>query len=456
MIATHADSCETMDQPAEGRSMWLTEGSPRTRARNGGVLLVHPGKQHAYEVALALQRVGQLREFVTGLYYKPGTFPYSVLGYLPGSVRRSLLREFAKRTAPDLSTELIQSWPYAEIVSRTVGRIPWVYRLSRGRSGYPFVNKVAGLYVSRRLGGMHPRPAAIYGFLGAAREPFARARGLGIPTVLDVPIVLDMSGTLRQEYRSLGLSASVPPSDSKRLNKELELADWVVAPSPAVRESVKRAGFAGRGIFVVPFGADPAIFKPAAGVTSPRPFRVVFAGRLEVRKGLHYLLEAWKAARLKGELILAGSPGEEEFVARMRKQYAGLFVEAGNLIQSELAALLSTSDVFVLPSLAEGSALVIYQALASGLPCIVSSEAGSVVRDGVEGFVIPARDSRALRERLERLYHDRDLRERMAEAAIARSREFAWDRYHRELISVIAVVLGDDHSSVTVMKGRGN
>lgn len=432
-------SRDTMTAVAEYRS--AQQDRRHLSVSDGGVVVVHPGKQHAYEVALAFQRAGCLRVFLTGLYYKPGSFPDSLINWLPRSLRSRLLDELTKRTDPELSGDLVRGWPYAEMLSRTAGRIRWIQRLSQGRSGYPLVNWATGWHASRLIAGMRPRPQAVYGFLGSARDAFARARELGIATVLDVPIVLNADETLQREYDLLGLKETVVPSPSTRVSKELELADWIVAPSPAVVDSVREAGFAGQGVFVVPFGADPRLFKPAIRPATPGRFRAVFAGRLEVRKGLHYLLEAWREAGLDGELVVAGSPGEQTFISRLRQQYQGIFVEAGNLTQPQLAELFSTSDVLVLPSLAEGSALVSYQALAAGVPCIVTAEAGSMVRDGIEGFVVPARDSRTLRDRLEQVYRDRDLRQGMAHAALARGRQFTWDRYHGELFSAMGKVL---------------
>lgn len=409
--------------------------------RGGGVVVVHPGKQHAYQVALALHRAARLRQFITGIYYKPEAVPYSVVRSLPSPLRTPALRELGKRVESQLPSERVRSWPYAELFSRAIGRAGWLGRASRGRAGYPFVNWATDLYASRVIVGMHPRPDAIYGFFEAASRTFACARRLGIQTILDVPIIVEARETVRREYRALGLGDGLLPPPSRTVAAELALTDWVMVPSAAVADSVRRAGFAGRGIFVVPFGADPAVFAPAPPCEGSRRFRAVFAGRLEVRKGLHYLLEAWRTAAIDGELVLAGSPGEREFVDRLRRQYGGMFVEAGNLVASELAALFSTADTFVLPSLAEGSALVTYQALAAGLPCIVTEEAGSIVRDGVEGFVIPARDANALSERLRLLSSDHDLRRRMARAAAERGREFTWQRYHQELAAAIDVAL---------------
>ena len=67
---------------------------------------------------------------------------------------------------------------------------------------------------------------------------------------------------------------------------------------------------------------------------------------------------------------------------------------------------MAAADVFVFPSLFEGSAVVTYEALACGLPSVVTPNAGSVVRDGLEGFVVPPRDVEALAARMEQLGDD--------------------------------------------------
>jgi alpha-maltose-1-phosphate synthase len=98
----------------------------------------------------------------------------------------------------------------------------------------------------------------------------------------------------------------------------------------------------------------------------------------------------------------------------------------------------------VFPSLFEGSAVVTYEALASGLPCVVTAEAGSVVRDGLEGFVVGARDVAALAARMGALGRDRDLRARMAGAARARALAFDWPRYHRAIVAVVNDLIGPE------------
>jgi glycosyltransferase involved in cell wall biosynthesis len=102
-----------------------------------------------------------------------------------------------------------------------------------------------------------------------------------------------------------------------------------------------------------------------------------------------------------------------------------------------MPAYFQQADVFVFPSLYEGSALVIYEALASGLPVITTPNSGSVVRDGLEGYVVPIRDARALAEKIAQLYSDRALRKDMGARARRRAEEYPWSAYRRRLAEFI-------------------
>jgi len=91
----------------------------------------------------------------------------------------------------------------------------------------------------------------------------------------------------------------------------------------------------------------------------------------------------------------------------------------------------------VLPALAEGSAYVCYEALACGLPVITTPNAGSVVRDGIEGYIVPIRDADALAERIMRLAHNRPLLAEMSNRAVARAEEYVWERWSERLLGAI-------------------
>jgi starch synthase len=115
--------------------------------------------------------------------------------------------------------------------------------------------------------------------------------------------------------------------------------------------------------------------------------------------------------------------------------YLGDVELLGKLPHAEVPDRMATADVFVFPSLFEGSAVVTYEALASGLPCVVTPDAGSVVRDGVEGIVVPPGDVDRLAAAMERLGTDPELRASMAAEARARAERFTWLRYHEALVT---------------------
>jgi glycosyltransferase involved in cell wall biosynthesis len=313
---------------------------------------------------------------------------------------------------------------------------------TEGRSSYLFASWANDLYVSYWLTHCHKKPSIIYAFLGSALQSFRQAKRMGIVTVLDIPITLQGPKIVAEEKRRLGFKTNYVKIEP-RLQKEVHIADYIITPSKAAAESVMDYGVSPNRVFVLPFGVNVDQFKPRPvnSLSARRKFRVIFVGKFALRKGVHYLLEAWRQLALPdGELMVVGPPEEGEFVESMRNKYGGSFTEYGNVPHYNLAALYSQADVFAFPSLAEGSALVTYEALASGLPCVVTHEAGSVVRDGIEGFVVSKCDATELANHIYQLYQDKDLRRQMAVAARKRAEEFTWQRYQTHLVEILGTI----------------
>lgn len=413
------------------------------------IVVSYPGKLHSYRVALAFQKARLLRRFITGIYFNPQSFPYSMFRWLPTSVDGRILRELKKRRLDELEKDRILSLQVFEIPAKLAVKIPFC----RGEFYFWlqfFAYLAHDLYVSRWLDRCHPKPAVFYAFEGSALLSFQVAKRIGIATVLDVPIIADATVILASEAKALGIETvftRIGPRIRERLRKEVLLADRIVTPSPAVAASVAGDNVPLSKVRLLPFGVDLEQFQPATRhreTTPNRKFCALFVGKFSFRKGVHYLLEAWKRANLKdAELIIVGPPIEPNFVSNMRSQYSGNFVEAGNIPHYGVSSFYSRADIFVFPSLAEGSALVTYEALASGLPCIVTPEAGSVVRDGIEGFVVPSRDVVALADRIICLYRDRKLLQEMSVSARKRAETFSWRHYGEGLVQIVSDDLAD-------------
>ena len=168
----------------------------------------------------------------------------------------------------------------------------------------------------------------------------------------------------------------------------------------------------------------------------PRRGRVLFVGTADLRKGIHYL--AMAAEKLTGrglnyEFRVAGNVTDQ-----VRSQPACRHLNfLGRVPRDRIHKEFQQADVFVLPSLAEGSAEVTYEAIAAGVPVVTTRAAGSVARDAIEGRIVPERDPEALADAIEQIVEDRAARDRMAHAARERARDYTWERYGKRLVTAL-------------------
>jgi len=220
------------------------------------------------------------------------------------------------------------------------------------------------------------------------------------------------------------------------LQGEYEAARYLILESEFTRDTFLAQGVPAGKLVVLPRGVDTVRFRPPEGPRPDRPFRVVFFGPIGVRKGARYLLDAWSKLKLRdAELVMLGSVQADLRLVVERIAAADPTIRLVGFVK-DYVRFYHDSSVFVLPSLSEGSAKVTYEAMACGLPVIVTPNAGSVARDKEDGFLVPPKDSDALQEKLLKLYEDRAMRETMGRNARKRIEMFTWDAHRKELLAV--------------------
>ena len=248
----------------------------------------------------------------------------------------------------------------------------------------------------------------IHAMPGQCLHIFRAARRLGIRTVLNHATgpVREWVRIMEPEYARIGLRLTdVCPYDDAYFAREAEeyaLADWHCAASSVVRAQLIALGIDAQRIWQVPYGADSHIFHRADEAPPPQ-FRIVFAGQVGLRKGLHTLLEALTLAqRADWRMDFYGAVLGEARQDLDAYRGATPLAFHGPVTQTALATAFRTGSVLVLPSLEEGFGLVVPQALNCGLPAVVSDRVGGkdLVRHRENGSVFATGDAASLASEL--------------------------------------------------------
>lgn len=225
--------------------------------------------------------------------------------------------------------------------------------------------------------------------------------------------------------------ALLPEALVQRMEREYESADVIVVPSNVAWRSFEQAGL-GEKTLVLHAGVDHEFFRPAAATVPRDPFRVCFVGRVEIAKGIPYLLQAWKQLELpNAELVLVGEVAEE--MRPFLNQWALPNVRLTGLLPAvEVAEWYRRSQLLAFPSVNEGLARAIFEAMASGLPVIATDLSGAedCITPEIEGNIVPARNVEALAERMRWHYENAEASAEMGKAARTRiEREFTLEHY---------------------------
>jgi glycosyltransferase involved in cell wall biosynthesis len=267
-----------------------------------------------------------------------------------------------------------------------------------------------------------PECDVVQAIMGFATEPFDRAQKTGALKVVDCPNSHPTSyfGYWQRECDLWcpGEKVPIPRWMFARMNRELERADLILCPSVFVRDTMVTNGIRAEKCFVNPFGVDLSIFKKRETVP-PIP-KFIAVGTICVRKGHQYLFRAFEMVKKQlpdAELICVGDVKTD--FRKVWPKWQGSFMHIPNLSHPELATLLQSCTAFVFPSMEEGFARVISEAMGAGLPILASRESGAttLVEEGVEGFIVRGRDPQHIAEAMLRVARDGELCRRMGEAA---------------------------------------
>lgn len=411
-------------------------------------VVVHDGNRDRYEFPVALAEAGMLECFVTD-WYTPMEHPFWQW------IARS---RFVQSTA-GLHSRFSPELPSSMAKDRKASFLSALLR--RKLLGEPFRDEIAGAKAGKLAAEIaNQRGVPLFAASYAASAAFAHLRSDLQKVLFQVhphPRSLQRlyQRTMAADADYAGLigepESTIGEAELQQWEGESKQADFILCASEFSRKTLRESGIASERIGVLPYGVDANLFQ--MGYPEPEsPFTALFVGQKVARKGLRMLLRAWSELSPAGALlILAGGHvrNASEF-----EDFHGIYQEVPRTSLQDLIHLYQSADLFVLPSLAEGFGHVYLEALACGTPvlCTENTGAADIISHGEDGWILPAGDRAALRDRLAWCIHHRAELRAMRVAARATAERYPWSRFRGNLRSILSSV---DFRSTPSLLSRG-
>jgi glycosyltransferase involved in cell wall biosynthesis len=402
------------------------------------VIVAQLGARMHYAVPVMFQQAGLLKHFYTDLWFD----------HLPSlaqagikSIPHKGLQRFISRRHPSLPNEKVSAYTPAGL------RYAQQLRSARSREEETrlFLNmgkKFADWVLQQLTNDSISNPDIFYLFNSAALEILTqtnRQDSFGILEQTLVPRFTERT-ILQNEYQRRELNY---PQDSlteeyeQREFDEWQHSDVVICGSKFVADAVNQLSEGKATTKVIPYGYTPpspadVVEKKASGTHA---LQILFVGHGGIRKGLPYLLEAIGGLS-DVHLTIVGHTDLPESLQESYSKFDHITWE-NRVPRHKMMEYYHQSDVFVLPSLCEGSATVIYEAMSYALPIICTPNSGSVITDGQEGFLVPIQSAEAIREKIIQLRDDTQLRNQLSSAAQKTSQQYTVEQYQKRLVTFV-------------------
>jgi glycosyltransferase involved in cell wall biosynthesis len=405
--------------------------------RGKKIMVSHSGRQYVHQLLFALSKYGFEFCFYTSFCYKREKFPFTLFRLLPAKLRQITERELRKRMFHGIDDHRINQFPYFELVREVLDKV-----LPARYSEYLlyFRDRMHDLWVSRKI--KNDQYGLVIGYEECCYKTFKEAKKKGLTTVLDLAQI---------HYREISKISSAHPVFGKiyvnkklreRINsikqKELSLSDYIICLSTFARDSLINNGLPAEKIFIANLGFDPSKFIPKKEYSVSEKLKLVYAGTLTKRKGLDLLIDAMDELSSIAELILIGPMGDAGTLITLNTHK---FTWFPYLEQEEMNKIFNSSDVFVFPSYLDSWAMVVIEAMACGLPVIISNQTGS--KDAVtteNGFIVPAGNKIAFINKVKYFYENRQELSAMGKKSRNIAEKYDWDQYYTEIKNIISKI----------------
>lgn len=393
-------------------------------------MIGHPGRQHSHQLAIGLARASRLEAYCSGQFNERQlTFVAERLGFfLPAAMVRNAVPFISRRQSLSRPAGTIINYLSRRLLIENV-------KLYGELCGFRLFDSQFSRLISKR------RPSAVIGYEMACLNSFRMAKSLGIACILDAA-ACHHSLQDQQLRTSGGVPSLVGSLIRSRKDAELELADLLMCPSQLSAKSYVDAGVPPDKIVVNSLGVSAELFGCVSPVKKSGFIEFIFVANARVVKGADYVEIA------ASELQKAGVPATFHIVGGAKFDHVSggsvEIVRHGQVSHQRLAEIFRRADCLLLPSRLESFGMVVLEALAAGVPVVVSKWVGasSLVNEGLDGWRV-GEGMDAFLSRVHWCAENVEVVRGMHERCVQTARRNSWEAYQKRAVGIVMAAIRD-------------
>lgn len=418
---------------------------------NKKIIIAHPGKQHSFHTAIALEKSGMLYKYITTVYNRRGSLTNVVARFVNDKNKNKARTRFCKQL---LDEKIVQINEFSGLILLFLMRLKnkKFYKLWRSYIYKNFEKRVAKYAIKNKVDAV-----ISYDFCSATLFDIIAKKAPNIVRILDVSIanrsfmkdnfLKDCRMTKDEEIiREQSDLWNQRIMDSSK--KEIEKSNFFFVPSKVVNDSLLYVGVNPNKIKIIPYGVDISKFNYHSKSIVKKPLKLLFVGSINYRKGIHHLLKV--VSEFNPSEVTVNLAGEVNKSGVLYSKYSSFsnINFLGFVTRDKLEKIYQEADVFVFPTLGEGFGLVVLEAMSCGLPVIISNLAGGndAITEGEDGFIFEAGNDMELKEKIQWFIDNPSKIPQMSLNARKKAEGYTWEKYYDSIANQVKAIMMNEES----------
>jgi glycosyltransferase involved in cell wall biosynthesis len=400
------------------------------------ILVAHPNSnQNNRNLLLALEKKNALFKFITTVNFKTNKFYYA---FVPKKIKYFL----SKRDFTNITNKIYTKPIFQTVINYIEKKI---LKQKNFINNYRSIDQLCAKFLKKNLNKID----AVYCYEDSALETFKIAKQNKIKCIYELPaaywaeknqIYTSEQKKIKFDYSEKFLTHS--SLEGKIKDEELKLADLIIVPSNFVKNTLLKTRFKKKKIVVVPYGFNNSFKRKKWTVNPTKRIKILFAGNLSIKKGIHYLVSAIKKVNFKRKIVDLTIVGKGQYESYLLKNFKNISFKS-SLHHKELINLMRKNDIFILPSLCEGFGLVLTEAMSSGMVVVstkktILSELNFNKNDKI---LIKSNFEKEIIKIIKNLTNNRKLLKKIGLNAIKTSKKYSWKDYQIKIADILEAFL---------------